>query len=64
MYEAYTPMPIENDDPEDQPSSSAGPGVLTLAPATFAPSVPGPASEGDCDDPVAAYAQVRAAPAH
>ena len=56
-------MPVGSDDPEsdDQmPSSSAGPGTMTMAPATFAPSVPGPAPEGeDCDDPVAAYEQVK-----
>lgn len=57
-------MPVESDDPESddqKPSSSAGPRTLTMAPATFAPSVPRPAPEGEgCDDPVEAYAQVKA----
>ena len=61
MYnEDYTPAPVEDDDdPEDEPTPA--PETTSLAPATFAPSVPAPTPEGEeCDDPVGAFAQVRA----
>ena len=58
MYEAYTPMPVTTRDPVDEPL--AAPKTLTLAPATFAPSVTAPMPDGECKDPVAAFSQVGA----
>ena len=60
MYkvETYAPTPVTSTYPVDEPS--AGPQAMTLTAATFAPSVAAPMPDGECNDPVAAFAQVRA----
>eukprot|EP00904_Undaria_pinnatifida_P011979 jgi/Undpi1/7911/HiC_scaffold_24.g10383.m1 len=55
MYETYAPMPILVVEPMGEPSSVSK--AMTLAPATFAPSVAVPTPDGECEDPVGAFAQ-------
>eukprot|EP00904_Undaria_pinnatifida_P011980 jgi/Undpi1/7912/HiC_scaffold_24.g10384.m1 len=53
-YETYAPMPIQVAEPMSEPSTVT---TMTLAPATFAPSVAAPLPDGECEDPVGAFAQ-------
>ena len=57
MYETYAPMPILVAEPMGEPSSVSK--AMTLAPAMFAPSVAAPTPDGECEDPVGAFAQVK-----
>lgn len=56
MYETDAPKPVQAVEPMDEPSSV--PKAMTLAPASFAPSVTAPMPDGECKDPVGAFAQV------
>ena len=60
MYETetYAPTPVTSKYSVGEPSAALK--TMTLAPATFAPSVAAPMPDGECNDPVAAFAQVRA----
>ena len=56
LYDNYTPTPVTAIDSVGEPSVALK--TLTLAPATFAPSVAAAMPDGECNDPVAAFAQV------